>query len=365
MRSQSRVLRRLAYSVALFILMATGPDLKRLACEDSVSEVAISMEQICPGHADRAGLSLYRPSQVVAGSEKRFFVYDAGNGRILRFGSDGRLQVTIGNSGDSQKRLEVSPYSGALMALDAHDSVFASVPGSRFIRVYDADGVYLRSISLPFSQIAGLAAAPDGSLLVSPLSPRITATVFRFSPEGRLVASFGSRIVAVNGHTASQINASLLAVGRDGSIFQAFVGWPIVRKYRPDGTQLWEATYDVPPALRKVIPAELTLDNVRANPGREIAVNGVAFAVVPTLDGGCRIMTNGFGLVRIDPRGQVAGVRVIAVDPNWDDRFFSHFALSSDERSLLLLDNVGGRVFRVSAPETDSLFTLPKAPIAR
>jgi hypothetical protein len=344
--------------------MAIGPDLQRFACEDSVSEVAISMEQVCPGRGTQAALSLYRPSQVVAGSESRVFVYDAGNGRILRFGSDGRHQVTIGNSGNPQQRLEVSPYSGALMALDARDSVFASVPASRFIFVYSADGLFLRSISLPFSQIAGMAVAPDGSLLVSPLSSRITATVFRFSPEGRLVASFGSRIVPVNGHTASQINASLLAVGRDGSVFQAFVGWPVVRKYRPDGTQLWEATYDVPPALRRVIPPELTLDNVRANPGREIAVSGVAFGVVPTLDGGCRIMTNGFGLVRIDPRGQVAGVRVIAVDPKWDDRFFSHFALSSDERTLLLLDNAGGRVFRVSATDTDRLFVLPKVTIA-
>ena len=326
-------------------------------------ETVVSMDAVFPRAGNAGAPTPYRASRVVVGPSGRIFVYDAGNGRILRLGPDGRFQMSFGNAGPMEERLDVSPASGSLLAVGADECVYATVPASRFVWVYSPDGRFLRKVSLPFTVIVGLAVAPDGSILVSPLTQRVTSTVYRFSPEGRLVSSFGSRLVEANGMAAFQVNAGVLATGRDGSVFQASSGWPIVRKFAPDGSLLWEATFDIPAALRQIMPSDPTLENVRAHPGDELTINTVGFGIVATRDGGCVVLTNGFGVIRVGPMGRVQSARTIAVDPLWDSRFFSSVALAADERSLLLLDGTGSRVFIV--PENDTARLLGESPIGR
>ena len=166
------------------------------------------------------------------------------------------------------------------------------------------------------------------------------------------MSSFGSRLVEANGMAAFQVNAGVLAVGRDGTVFQASSGWPIVRKFAPDGALVWEATFDIPVALRRIMPSDRTLENVRAHPGDEMTINTVGFGIVATRDGGGVVLTNGFGVIRVSPPGRVQSAKSIAVDRLWDSRFFTSIGLASDERTLLILDRTGSRVF--SVPEKDT-----------
>jgi uncharacterized protein (TIGR03663 family) len=124
-------------------------------------------------------LPLNRPNGVAL-IDAGLSVADTWNYRIAKFGLDGtqaNLLNSWGTPYQAGAAAEVMPADGFWgprdVAIDADGNVYVSDTGNKRVRVYDADGVYLRDIGSAGAELgqldepAGLAISADGRLFVA------------------------------------------------------------------------------------------------------------------------------------------------------------------------------------------------------
>jgi sugar lactone lactonase YvrE len=124
------------------------------------------------------------PMAVAVGPQGALFVADAGLGQVVRLGADGRCQ---------RWGLGTLERPSALAVLG--DRLYVADPPRHVVEIFGFDGTHLGGFGRRgdgdegFNFPTGLAAAPDGTLLVV---DSLNFKVKRFGPDGALGASFGA-----------------------------------------------------------------------------------------------------------------------------------------------------------------------------
>jgi uncharacterized delta-60 repeat protein len=241
---------------------AAAPPAGRL--DASFGGDGLVVERLTDGHDLAKGVAALPDGSVVVAAEsgghvQPFLGPDAVLLRLRRngardrtFGRDGTLRVSIGRGDDSVSgvvrladgRLVAGGAAGNLngdaYGDDAALFAFRARPSGRLDRTFSGDGV--ASVRVPtrnfVTPLAGIAVAPDGSVVVAGTTENKRLTLARFDARGRLDRSFGTRGLAFHrvqypDAIARQPDGRLLVVGMTDLPKR---DWFVLR-LRPDGSR--------------------------------------------------------------------------------------------------------------------------------
>lgn len=153
------------------------------------------------------------------------YVADTGNYRIQKFGPDRAFIAAWGEEGPGAGQFRRL----SSIAVDRQGRVLASDGAWGKIEVFDPDGNWLETWS-GLETPAGLAVAPDGSVLVADAG----AGVLRLSPDGTRLATLG-RYGSGDGEFLASVTPAVDAMGQ---IYVGDIGTDRVQVLAPDGTFL-------------------------------------------------------------------------------------------------------------------------------
>lgn len=152
--------------------------------------------------------------QGIAVHEGVVYVADTGNGRIQMFGTNGvflstlALSATASGAADKDKAYKLGEPTD--IALDVHGRIYVRDADDRSIKVYDANGVYQRSLPKSGKPVA-LGVAEDGIYVADESS----STILKYDFDANLMYTFGS-----GGEGKAQFkNLSGMAVDKGQQVF--------------------------------------------------------------------------------------------------------------------------------------------------
>lgn len=163
----------------------------------------------------------------IAVHEGVVYVADTGNKRIQMFGVNGVFMHTLPlrakDSGDGGKELPWQLKKASDIALDEAGRIYVLDSDENQVKVYDASGLYLRSVENIGSPVA-LAVAEDG-LYVADERKQV---IFKFDFDGKLAFEFGSK-----GEGKSQTKKlSGLAVEKGQQVYIGDAGKSLVNQFQ-------------------------------------------------------------------------------------------------------------------------------------
>jgi tetratricopeptide (TPR) repeat protein/sugar lactone lactonase YvrE len=163
----------------------------------------------------------------IAVHEGVVYVLDTGNKRIQLFGVNGvfmhTLSLTAKGAGEGGKEIPYLLKKAADIALDEAGFIYVLDSEDNQVKVYDPNGLYLRSFTEVSSPVA-LAVAEDGVYIAD----ERTQTVSKFGFDGKLAFPFGSK-----GEGKSQTKRiSGLVVEKGQQVFVGDTGRSLVNEFQ-------------------------------------------------------------------------------------------------------------------------------------
>lgn len=141
-----------------------------------------------------------RPNGVAVGPDGRLYIADTWNYRIVVLSPEGELITTWGERGEYGLAANTEPVYGLwgprAVAVDADGRVYVADTGNKRVRVYTADGAFIRDIGVggagpgQLDEPAGLALHPDGRLFVADTWNRRVSV---FNTDGLFLYTFDVR----------------------------------------------------------------------------------------------------------------------------------------------------------------------------
>ncbi|MEW5903666.1 MAG: tetratricopeptide repeat protein [Pseudomonadota bacterium] len=263
----------------------------------------------------------------IAVHEGVVYVADTGNKRIQMFGVNGvflqTLALSAKGAGADGKQLPFALKRAADMALDDDGRIYVLDSDDNLVKVYDAQGVYLRAIE-GVGVPSALAVAEDGLYVADERAQ----TVSKFGFDGKLAFPFGSR-----GEGKSQTKKlSGLAVQAGQHVFVGDAGRGLINEF---DTVAGERLEPVPRAAGR---ASVKWLNTLAADVVQLAGdgNGVVYAITkPGKDGSALLkLQEGKVAATIKPAGmELAAVTVDAKGGLW--------VLDKKQRRCVNLDESG------------------------
>jgi hypothetical protein len=283
---------------------------------------------------------LYRPSAVAVGRSSDLYVVDGGNSRIVRIDQSGRFAGEFGAPG-GPNAIRSAGLGAKIVVGPSGDVLFAGAGESQIV-VFDANGVYRRTLRMPFT-VASFGVAPNGDVVVCPRADALDHVVFVFSADGVLRRSFGERLIQGRGPAATTLNCAEIAVGPDGIVSVAFSAYPLIRRYTADGALVGESAYSVPKGvLTDEEQSRFTLTRFQANPRSDEIIQPIALGLAMATDGSCAVFLNGAGFVKLGSDGRVVKQsRFISSGPS---TFFAGIALDPSRPRVFLVDRLGAAI---------------------
>jgi len=163
-------------------------------------------------------------SDIAIDREMNLYVAETANGRVTKFGKDGKPLLTIQDGHGA-----FAPQGLGLC--EAQDSLYVTVPAAHEVRQYRLNGAYVRSIAHPFTRPTDATCDGDGSLLVLDESPR---QVVKFDRDGRVVAGWAIQ------PSLFKSPVSIVVARATGEILVADLGRRKLARLRPDGRhRMW------------------------------------------------------------------------------------------------------------------------------
>ncbi len=162
--------------------------------------------------------SLNAPYGIAVDSQDNLYVFDAGNGRLLKFDSNGSLIQTWDTQGEGEGEFNSLGFGG--IAIDADDNIFVVDNGNFRIQKFDADGNFVTQWggegrrNGQFKRAIGIAIDAEGNVYVTD-DERPEVQVF--DNDGNFLRKWGS-----GGRDPGEFaHATGIAVGADGMVYVA------------------------------------------------------------------------------------------------------------------------------------------------
>lgn len=245
------------------------------------------------------------PSAMALGRSGSFYVFDDGNSRIVKVDKNGQFLNEFGFSGtrDSQ----VSPGGlGNLITLDSAENVYVADTVKSRVQIFNSNGAFLRSFRVPFL-IEGLAVNNFGEIFVSVTASKTIPLIYVFSNYGKLLRSFGERIVTAQGELPKQVNRAVIAIDSYNNVLAAFRHWPVIRKYSREGKLLGETSFKVPSALVPESQVErYSLSFISGHPDTAFSLPLLVHSISANQKGRVYLLLNGHSIVKLTEQLQVA-----------------------------------------------------------
>ena len=173
------------------------------------------------------------------------YLLDAANQRIIKFDREFNLIWKIGSKGEGPGEFTFNPYMfnpGYLTVSDSGRIYVFCTKGKR-IQIFDRDGKYLSEFRVPWI-IDRMDLDSKGNLYLSTKTRTSKELIYVFSPEGKYLYSFDNRLIEIPENY--YFNDTYFSIDRkNDEIYTIFRPWPILRKYRKDGTLIWEKRLDL------------------------------------------------------------------------------------------------------------------------
>jgi hypothetical protein len=203
----------------------------------------------------------------IASHGGEYFVTDSEGNRILVFGADGRLRREIGKIGSGPGRLLHPGY----IDIGSDGTIYVQDGGNHRVERFSADGTYLGDF--PMGDYEGFAIGSRGEIYLG--RPEAGALVTAYSNTGQPLRSFGrlKKYSDVYGPQSADkdeaykiaFNRVRLTTDREGNVYVSFLLAPLLQKYSPDGTLLFERNLegDKIDFLKKVLETQKYLSTGR------------------------------------------------------------------------------------------------------
>lgn len=269
----------------------------------------------------RLSAAFASPRGIAIDGVGRLLIADTGNHRIRRIDPDGAVRVvagtgTPGNAGDGQAATAAQLNRPSAIVVDAQGSIYVADSGNFRIRKIDSDGVITTfaggsqpgvggdggpARDAQFTEPAGLALGPDGSLFV------VDGPVHRvrvIGPDGVIRVFAGHGVDGSGGDGGRAAEAELgfpqrAAISADGSVLVSQLHAGVVRRIGPDG-------------LIDTLAGSGQSGAPTDGPAGEVSLDAPVGLAVDTL-GAVYVVASGSGQVlRVDPGGHA---HVIAGNP--------------------------------------------------
>ena len=176
---------------------------------------------------------LKTPSAMAVAPSGSVYVLDRGYARIVQLDTRGKFvrefgEAEIGLGRGLEMRL------GAVIRLDSRERVFIGDPAQARVLIFRPDGTLERKFTLPIG-ISHMDVSKAGEIYVTEAGGASERLVHVFNEKGKLLRSFGDKLVRVRGTFAWTTNGALVAVADDGSVNVAFKHWLLFRRYSAQG----------------------------------------------------------------------------------------------------------------------------------
>ncbi len=193
--------------------------------------------------------AFHYPSDVAMDGQGNLYVLDSGNGRIQKFGPDGRFLATIGRKGQGPAEF-VQPNS---IDLDGDGNLVVNDAMQARLQVIAPDGRDARSVIQKDERVYKVRVLRTGNFAAKgstypargPKSGEKKHSELRLlkilDPEGRLVQEFGELAEFGESMTNSYGNAFDFDIDGEGAFYVSFDFQNRVEKYGPGGQLLWRA----------------------------------------------------------------------------------------------------------------------------
>lgn len=329
-----KISRASAFAVAA--LVAPAP----LAAQ-VVAPVASAQVRLTPFYAaaERRDIrqKISSPSAIAVARTGNVYVFDGGNSRIVKLDRRGNFLLEFGHPQSGEGRVTPGGLSNS-MALDQYENVFVPDPADPKIKIFNPQGQFVRSFRLPFIADS-IAVNSAGEIFVSAVTARPTQLVLVFSDTGRLLRSFGERLVKQRGELAREVNRIRLAFDSRDSLYVAFRAWPVVRKYSSSGSLLAEVSYTIPPnLLDEGARRDYSLDFFAAHPNADYTLPILAQSITVGRRGECYVLLNGHCVVKLDRNARLVSQKVYKSPAITGSTFFISLVASPTSDSFYLLD---------------------------
>jgi sugar lactone lactonase YvrE len=186
-----------------------------------------------PGGAAEPGF-FYQPNDVIVATNGDIFVcegHGAGNNRVLKLTSDGKLIKSWGKFGTGPGEFD-QPHS---LAIDSKGRLLVADRGNSRIQIFDQDGNYLTELK-QFGRPSGLFITKDDTIYVADSESGSVSPKHADWKRGIRIGSLRTgKVVALipdpNENAKGTSAAEGVAVDADGNIFGAEVGPMDLKKY--------------------------------------------------------------------------------------------------------------------------------------
>jgi hypothetical protein len=180
---------------------------------------------------------LKHPFEMADDSSGNIFITDDEQNAVFKFNSSGEYLSQFDQQGKGPSEF----FSPQNILLTKNLIAIQELKNKR-IRFLDSEGKPLKSIKIYKDNIQDIAINNDGLLFIAKsLSIKDTTLVDVFSPQGKLLYSFGEAFKFIPPYPL--LNSRKLTLNRKGEILVAFTYFPLVRKYSQKGELL--AEYDI------------------------------------------------------------------------------------------------------------------------
>jgi hypothetical protein len=295
---------------------------------------------------------LTSPSTGAVALTGNIYIFDGGNARIVKLDRSGKFLFEFGGRGSGPGQVQAGGITNAL-ALDRYENVYVANPINPKIQIFNPEGQYVKSFRIP-SVVDSIAVNSKGEIYISIVTPIPNPLIFVFSNDGKLLRAFGDRLVSVPGSLPRDISRTKLAFDSQDNLFVAFNSWPLIRKYSSKDQLIAEAHYQIPAELMDESQLRYySIDFFTKNPNFSYSPPLLTFSISPNRDGGCYVLLNGAGIIKVDGRGAVVKERQFQIPKGNANSLFISLIGSYKSGELYMLDYRQSNIYKVVARRND------------
>jgi tetratricopeptide (TPR) repeat protein len=177
------------------------------------------------------------PLKLAQDPEGNLYVTSSESNALCRFDARGRFSGQLGEKGEG---ISILKGPGEVIVVDNQIVVHERV--HERLRYMDLRGIQLGSRKI--SDIEDFEIGQEGWLFTAPRVENKDSPLIRAYLSNGMKRAFGKPIVFL--HSMPSLNSRSLAVNQKGDIYAAFVYFPIVRRYSPEGALLAEYRVETP-----------------------------------------------------------------------------------------------------------------------
>ncbi|MCP2519370.1 6-bladed beta-propeller [Candidatus Aminicenantes bacterium AC-708-M15] len=182
---------------------------------------------------EKKGIYLFGANFISNDFSGNIFVTDTRAHQIFKFAPSGRFLAKIGKKGQGP-----GEFSRPSLIMHTEDYIIVYDRGNYRIQFFDRNGNYVKSFKL-YKTYFDMVINKNGLIFAAPiLRTKKSFLIDVLTQDGKLLYSFGKPKDFKYGWI--QLNFIKLATNVKGEIFAAFIHFPIIRKYSPEGKFLAE-----------------------------------------------------------------------------------------------------------------------------